>query len=149
MKAFELLAGSHQDQFGVNYSKGDIVKSNEDLTSIFKNKFVRVAQFEAGQVSSSPTEAGSTKVGPASKEKLPELSNEEMDAKASEEKAAAAPKAEPLGDDVTILFGTDAKGKPFTIHRNGELFDITKDGVRVNPDPLPKEMVVLWLKNNS
>ena len=41
MPMFRVIGGSHE-QYGREYKKGEIVESSEDLTKVFRNKFVRV-----------------------------------------------------------------------------------------------------------
>ena len=68
-----------------------------------------------------------------------------MKAKGLKEKAEAeAVNAAPLGLNVTMLFKND---KELTVHKNGELFDVAKDGKKVTPDPLTRELTVMYIGN--
>lgn len=41
-RKFKLLAGSHRDEAGNVYKKGDVVESTDDLCQKFKSKFEEV-----------------------------------------------------------------------------------------------------------
>jgi hypothetical protein len=114
------------------------------LCKKFKNKFI-VVNTEAGQASSSPASSGPEASGSGGVE---DGAASAAEIQAAAEKGAADIKPAPLGANVTILFGAAAKDKPYTIHKNGDLHDIVSlEGVKQNPDPLTKELVINFLAN--
>jgi hypothetical protein len=153
---FRVTGSSYQDGLGRNYKRGDIVESNNDLRKMFKNVFVLAENVDAGQVSTSPEESEATKpVSGSEKEHVDLVPDPVADAKAAAAAEAAAEAAAkkliaPLGQDVSLLFKASILDKPFTVHKNGELYDIVdKNKTRVNPDPLSKQLVVMYFKNNA
>ena len=171
---FRLKTGSYCALDGTMHTaktKSAIVESAIRLDLKFRNKFERVIN-EAGQVLSSPTASVAiaatdvvsanvilAKAEAAVVEAKAIVAKFEAVAEASvikevvpvnpvqTEKAIAGVK--PTGNDVTLLFPI-AKTTQFKVHKNGELFDIADaTGSKVNPDPLTKELVVMYLKNNA
>ena len=121
---FELICGKHKHSDGKEYVKGDRLEWPGRLDISFKNKFKLI---EDASPAASVVASVAADVVP---------------------KELIINKPLQLGQDVTVLFG--AKATPFKVHRNGELFDIVDaNGALLTPDPLTKELVVIYLKTNG
>jgi hypothetical protein len=161
---FRLKSGSYCDGDGIMHhakTPSAIIESNTRLDKKYRNKFEFV--HETGQVSSSPLASAATQVVTDAKSADAALAAakelvENAEANKAEIEAAVAKGAKdilpvptkpatPLGMNVTALF--KAEESKFTIHKNGAAYDVAKDGVKVNPDPLTKDVVLMYLKNNA
>ncbi len=155
MTRYKLIGGGHvqKDQDGKlkEYSRGDIIESDDNLMSLFRGKFEKV--YSDQQIIDSQTKDKAVKVKVS--QSVVDATKALEEAKAAEaaknaNDADAAKKAIRLGPDMTNLF-LITKGTQYRVHQMGTGYQVVNgSGELMNPEGLfTKQEVNIFIDSNK
>lgn len=134
---FRLLHGKHRLAGGMIHKAGDVIESNQDLSAVFRNKFIRVTEDQPVAI-------------PVNREVLlgqqsPALSDKDpIDDDVKPEKPEDTTPDAGSADDEEDLIDSDGRREPpkelsIKSVRGTKLFNVVdEDGKVVNPKPLSR-----------